>query len=225
MPANTYLANDRIHADTPYDEGFVSELKSNVPSQYREWDGQEWIIHPDYSEELHRLINKYYQHDGFDLDKGNLGETPSAMDIWYDGYHFRSKTEARWAYFFNQIMNENNWRYEPEMYPVAGKQYLPDFYLPGHKLYIEIKGERPKARAQKYAQVLSEKTYPVAILVGPPYKVLNQDSVVYETGRERWNIGICSEPGTAFEITNGEDGPLNPGVEEALKKTKGKRFT
>jgi hypothetical protein len=67
----------------------------------------------------------------------------SAIETTYKGYRFRSRLEARWAVFFDAL--EIKWEYEPqgyekEMYDDKKIMYLPDFYLPDSKLYIEVKG-------------------------------------------------------------------------------------
>jgi hypothetical protein len=62
-----------------------------------------------------------------------------AIETQYAGYRFRSRHEARWAVVFTHL--EIEWEYEVQGYHVgpAGDWYLPDFYLPSHGLYIEVK--------------------------------------------------------------------------------------
>lgn len=84
-----------------------------------------------------------------------------AIETTYKGYRFRSRTEARWAVFFDAL--GVTWEYEPEGFDLTeayqdyavtqqhrvqklpclkkGERllYLPDFYLPQQKRYIEIK--------------------------------------------------------------------------------------
>lgn len=56
----------------------------------------------------------------------------------YKGCRFRSRLEARWAVFFDHLGLE--WAYEPEGFVLPdGTRYLPDFYLPSLKAYVEIK--------------------------------------------------------------------------------------
>ena len=62
-----------------------------------------------------------------------------AIETKYKGYRFRSRLEARWAVFFDAL--ELKWEYEPEGFDLGdGVYYLPDFYLPEMKVWIEIKG-------------------------------------------------------------------------------------
>lgn len=64
--------------------------------------------------------------------------TVSAIETEYKGYRFRSRLEARWAVFFDELGID--YEYEPEGFMLAdGVRYLPDFYLPRFTLYIEVK--------------------------------------------------------------------------------------
>lgn len=56
----------------------------------------------------------------------------------YNGYLFRSRLEARWAVFFDEM--EIEYEYESEGFRLSnGNYYLPDFYLPQYKMYLEVK--------------------------------------------------------------------------------------
>ena len=64
--------------------------------------------------------------------------TIKAIETEYNGYRFRSRLEARWAIFFDAAGIE--YQYEPEGFEFEdGTKYLPDFYLPWFKCYVEIK--------------------------------------------------------------------------------------
>ena len=77
-----------------------------------------------------------------------MGATPiNAIQTSYAGCLFRSRTEARWAVFFDFIGTK--WIYEVEGFHIGmnnegtvTRKYLPDFYLPDEDLWIEIKGTR-----------------------------------------------------------------------------------
>lgn len=55
----------------------------------------------------------------------------------YNGYRFRSRLEARWAYFFDLM--DIKYEYEPQDFDIDGTRYLPDFYLPWFHCYFEVK--------------------------------------------------------------------------------------
>lgn len=67
-----------------------------------------------------------------------------AIETRYAGCRFRSRLEARWAVFFDALGIE--WYYEPEGFETAYGRYLPDFWLPDSKAWIEIKGGKPTKR-------------------------------------------------------------------------------
>lgn len=84
----------------------------------------------------------------------------------YAGYRFRSRTEARWAVFFDKIGLP--YRYEHEGYELAsGVWYLPDFYLPTLDCYIEIKGAYPKPDELERARLMG-KIKPTAVFYDLP---------------------------------------------------------
>jgi hypothetical protein len=71
-----------------------------------------------------------------------LTATIKAIQTRYKDCHFRSRTEARWAVFYDAL--EIEWFYEFDGFVLPGDvQYLPDFWLPKQDCYIEIKGARP----------------------------------------------------------------------------------
>src|SRR5260221_7532954 len=64
-----------------------------------------------------------------------------AIETRYDGYLFRSRLEARWAVFFNEL--HIKYEYEKEGFELSnGQWYLPDFLLPNEELWVEIKPTR-----------------------------------------------------------------------------------
>jgi hypothetical protein len=61
-----------------------------------------------------------------------------AIPTKYNNHFFRSRLEARWAVYFDALSAK--WVYEPEGYELPdGSRYLPDFFLPDHKMYAEVK--------------------------------------------------------------------------------------
>lgn len=62
-----------------------------------------------------------------------------AIETSYKGFRFRSRLEARWAVFFDNMGIE--WKYEPEGYDINGTYYLPDFWLPKTQTWVEVKGD------------------------------------------------------------------------------------
>jgi nucleoside 2-deoxyribosyltransferase len=64
------------------------------------------------------------------------GLTP--IETEYAGYRFRSRLEARWAYYFD--LCRIRWAYESEGFMLSdGQRYLPDFWLPDYNQFVEVK--------------------------------------------------------------------------------------
>lgn len=88
-----------------------------------------------------------------------------AIETHYNGYRFRSRLEARWAVWLDHLGIK--YRYEAEGFDLNGEWYLPDFYLPEHKAWIEIKPTDPTEREINLAELLAKGTKQcVAILAG-----------------------------------------------------------
>ncbi len=64
-----------------------------------------------------------------------------AIETRYQGCRFRSRLEARWAVFFTAVGIA--WVYEAEGFDLKGFRYLPDFWLPDHEVFVEIKPRTP----------------------------------------------------------------------------------
>lgn len=64
-----------------------------------------------------------------------------AIETQYAGCRFRSRTEARWAVFFDAL--DIPWDFEAQGFHTPAGGYLPDFWLPDVDLYVEIKGPTP----------------------------------------------------------------------------------
>lgn len=105
----------------------------------------------------------------------NSGVT-SAIEVKYDGYEFRSKTEARWRVFFNALNVTSE--YEPQAFLLPiGKGYMPDFWLRDVRHLIEIKSdfEYDRYLAEEKAYYLTFDTCcPLALIQGAPgYNIKN----------------------------------------------------
>jgi hypothetical protein len=62
------------------------------------------------------------------------------IETIYKGYRFRSRGEARWAVFFDAVGLPYD--YEKEGFVLDdGTKYLPDFWLPSLKLWVEVKSD------------------------------------------------------------------------------------
>lgn len=105
-----------------------------------------------------------------------------ALPTKYNGHLFRSRLEARWAVFFDEL--NTPWRYESQgMHFPAGVyshdesdmsgstitldrdwNYLPDFYLPELNSWFEVKGVNPSDDYRSMLHVTEWETNRIVIL-------------------------------------------------------------
>ena len=83
--------------------------------------------------------------DDFSTDVQDNSKDIKALPAYYNGIKFRSRLEARWAIFFDEL--GLTWEYEPEGFELENNcKYLPDFLIKDlhgrftGDLYIEVKG-------------------------------------------------------------------------------------
>jgi len=90
-----------------------------------------------------------------------------ALQTEYRGIKYRSRTEARWAVYLDELRVP--YTYEPEGYDLGGDWYLPDFWLPNPGCYLEVKGVAPTGdEIRKAEKLVKAARCPVFIAVGPP---------------------------------------------------------
>lgn len=115
---------------------------------------------------------------GSSLPRGVVESAPDmerGSPAVFDGVTFRSTIEARWATFFKSLGLQ--YEYESGKYDVGlDQQYIPDFWLPDLKCFIEIKhhgsGGPPTSRECVCARRLAVKTKCwVFVFFGPMSKV------------------------------------------------------
>jgi hypothetical protein len=112
----------------------------------------------------------------------------SPIETRYNGYRFRSRLEARWAVFFDALGIK--YEYEKEGFQLGSVRYLPDFYLPDHKVYIEIKGDRLSEDDRQKVLLLREAAnVPVYVAAGA-------------IGDHRWLLLTEDDDIPEFKVTN-----------------------
>jgi len=90
-----------------------------------------------------------------------------AIETYYNGYNFRSRLEARWAIFFDEIGLD--YEYEREGYEVApGSWYLPDFFIDSCWIEIKHKDYEDSDAVDKMGQLVSGLQQPGVIVYGEP---------------------------------------------------------
>lgn len=91
-----------------------------------------------------------------------------AIPTIYQGVHYRSRLEARWAATWAAL--DVRCAYEPRAFDFVERAYVPDFYLEELGLWIEIKPARPSEEERRKAELLAREVRGrVLILAGHPY--------------------------------------------------------
>jgi hypothetical protein len=87
------------------------------------------------------------------LAQGKVLGVIKAIETIYKGYRFRSRTEARWAVYFDEYGTK--WQYEVQGFQLPSGWYLPDFYVGvlAGEIFVEIKA----------SQMPSDITHPVGM--------------------------------------------------------------
>lgn len=87
-----------------------------------------------------------------------------AIKTTYLGTVYRSRIEARWAIFLDEM--GINFEYEKEGFELKdGTPYLPDFYLPEENYYLEIKGTKYSDKESSKASLLAEESETVVFIL------------------------------------------------------------
>jgi hypothetical protein len=141
----------------------------------------------------------------------------------YEGVFFRSRTEARYAKFFDCLKLQ--WVYEGEGYDLDGDRYLPDFWMPSLECFIEIKGKFPNRREVRVARKLQFFTErDVVICHGLP---MENDAIKF--GWDHENGGSFTETFCQWDIDDGlvtfnEFPNESPRLIEAARCARAERF-
>lgn len=92
---------------------------------------------------------------------------PLPIPTEYGGVKFRSRLEARWAVFMDAA--RIRWAYKFEGYPLPSGGYVPDFWLPDLRVWLEIKPATPSARERDLcAQLAYGTSRRVFLALGSP---------------------------------------------------------
>lgn len=97
---------------------------------------------------------------------------------YFNGFYFRSRTEAAWASIFRMI--GAFFEYEPKTFKLPnGELYVPDFYFPELDFWVEVKCEPPNDRSINQIFELSRITkLPCFTLYGIPWFQMFSDGKV-----------------------------------------------
>jgi len=119
-------------------------------------------------------------------DQGSFG-----LPTVYQGITFRSRLEARFAIFMNQL--GVRWHFEPEGFNLPSGLYLPDFYLPDLSVWLEGKPSWDVAKSANIAlhldlmRATGQRLYVTTGMPGPSPLVCWRDFREGATPWSCWN--------------------------------------
>lgn len=124
-----------------------------------------------------------------------------AIPTTYDGYTFRSKTEAKWALFFNKIGLP--YTHELDGYQISKyRGYLPDFYTEKNGgWFIEVKGSPRIITTQEWAKIKALNKNPplnakgVILVCGHPSPDITFVNWVFPNEKNRWTVDLAKKTG------------------------------
>ncbi len=124
-------------------------------------------------------------------------KTLKPIETRYGGCRFRSRLEARWAVFFDDL--GWRWDYEPEGYelPFCGN-YLPDFLVTPPEsaqwstgpFWAEVKGQRASKSEKDKIRELACLSGKYGTFLHSPYKTFEQSEWIFGMGT-RMSPGDC----------------------------------
>ena len=148
-----------------------------------------------------------------------------AIETEYKNYRFRSRSEARWAIYFDALGVK--YRYELEGYEVGEDSgYLPDFYFPDYDAYGEIKPDNFE-KDPRHDKFVLESGKSLLLFVGPPsedynYHIWNEKGAAMKIEGRAFGDEIMGKYGIMYY---GEVLPEDwPALAYALKKANNARF-
>jgi hypothetical protein len=117
-----------------------------------------------------------------------------AIQTRYRGYRFRSRLEARWAVFFDNL--GVLFDYEVQGFSLPSGPYLPDFWLPKLDAWFEVKPCLPTPLECDLARELTDQTGKVLYLFyGPVPGFGFTDYETLDYGESGWIYTPADTPG------------------------------
>lgn len=138
-----------------------------------------------------------------------------AIETHYNGYRFRSRTEARWAVFLDAAGIA--YEYESEGFELAnGDWYLPDFHLVNDDLWLEVKGKQPTKEEIRKCWLLAE-GFGAPVLIASRQPAIKKQVSVINT-----KYDDIQGPFSFYELM--QKPPDDPVVQRAYSAARGARF-
>lgn len=143
-----------------------------------------------------------------------------AIETTWQGYRFRSRTEARWAVALS--VAGIRFEYEAQGFDLPSGWYLPDFWLPERNTWLEVKGVDPSPREIALATDLARGgDWTVLFAVGAPDPDRDHLAIADREGRFDTET-IFELPAEAYRCARAErfDGKPSESVARAKSRAR-----
>ena len=115
----------------------------------------------------------------------------------YKGIHMRSKLETKVALFLDYL--KIKWEYEPRTFLLSnGIAYKPDFFLPEHKQWIEVKGVVGKNNFEISETFVKDMKQEIILISNDSIHYFHNWFNEISDAEEGMNVGFCSNCQTNF---------------------------
>lgn len=135
--------NGNLALDTPFDRGFLNELKMRVPSTDRVWSDKHsipkntWLVHPKHARTVHQLILDHYGEDVKIPDiKQTVSKQTGKVSLYYlgtakdknDGYAYGMDFKHEWTILIHEDVLRAWFSGAPEI-KIKKSQQVPATYF------------------------------------------------------------------------------------------------
>jgi len=154
------------------------------------------------------------------------------IETEYKDYWFRSRLEARWAVFFDNM--EARWSYEVQGFRLGVDSskdsllYLPDFYIEDVEtpwedstaVWVEVKGVMKKKDEQKCNRLAIESEHPVLLVQGDP---VDEEITLYRKHTPVQQVKFAANP-SSLKIIKARVSSPSKRLKKAQEKARKRRF-
>jgi len=154
------------------------------------------------------------------------------IETEYQGYWFRSRLEARWAVFFEEM--QSDWGYEVQGFRLRESKsedqilYLPDFYIEDVEtpwedstaIWVEVKGAMKKKDIDKCTSLAIESNHPVLMVQGDP---MDEEITLYRKHTPTQKVKFAATA-RGIKIIKARVSPATERLKDAQQQARQERF-
>jgi hypothetical protein len=137
-----------------------------------------------------------------------------SIETKWNGTLYRSRLEARYAIFFHELGIKAKYEMASFALP-GGRLYQPDFFLPEHAFFVEVKGQEPEGEPAEKILDFAEYHFPIATCVGLPGENLISfhsyvhrryaEDKILESNLMQWAFRMNNPPRPSFVLAHDQE--------------------